>query len=114
MSVDFAMSSMPTAAPASVAISASDQPQQRAAPAPKRSAPAPIVAIDSQIDAFLKAHNQSVRFQVDDASGLTIVNIYNEATGEVVQQIPNEVAVRIAQYLMGKCSGGCSSVDVTA
>jgi uncharacterized FlaG/YvyC family protein len=75
---------------------------------------APMVPVDSQIDAYLKAHNQSVRFQVDAKTGMTIVNIYNEATGEVIQQIPNEVVVRIAQLLTSKCTANSPAVDVRA
>jgi len=93
---------------AAVAVSA-----QRPVPEPHRQ-PAPEVATAAQLDAFLRAHNQSVRFQVDPSTGMTIVNIYNEATGEILQQIPNEVVVRIAQYLQSRTSAGSTSLNVTA
>jgi flagellar protein FlaG len=85
------------------AVAAPGKPQRPVAP------PAP-----NQVDAYLKAHTQSVRFQVDSETGMTIVNIYNEATGELVQQIPNEVVVRIAQYINSKYAAGELNVDVTA
>lgn len=52
-----------------------------------------------QLEAYLEAHDQSLRFNVDEASGLTVVHVVNTSTGEVVRQIPTEVVVRIAQFL---------------
>lgn len=52
-----------------------------------------------QVEAYLRAHDQSVRFQVDRATGLTIVHVYENATGELVRQIPTEEIVRIARFL---------------
>ena len=78
------------------------------------SRPDPMPSAPSQVDAYLQAHNQSVRFQVDQATGLTIVHVVDASTGEVVRQIPSEVIVRVAQYLQSQCSSNCSTVDVTA
>jgi flagellar protein FlaG len=52
-----------------------------------------------QVEAYLEAHDQGMKFNVDKASGLTVVHVYNRSTGEVVLQIPTEVVVRIAQLL---------------
>lgn len=52
-----------------------------------------------QVEAYLDAHDQGMKFNVDKASGLTVVHVYNRSTGEVVVQIPTEVVVRIAQFL---------------
>jgi flagellar protein FlaG len=52
-----------------------------------------------QLEAYLQAHDQSLQFSVDKASGLTVVHVVNTSTGEVVRQIPTEVVVRIAQFL---------------
>ncbi len=38
-------------------------------------------------------------FTIDKQSGVTIVRIFNKATGELVRQIPSEVAVHVAQLL---------------
>ena len=78
------------------------------------SRPDPMPSAPSQVDAYLQAHNQSVRFQVDQATGLTIVHVVDASTGEVVRQIPSEVIVRVAQFLQSQCSSNCSTVDVTA
>jgi flagellar protein FlaG len=69
------------------------QPAQR--PAQQQATEASI----HQVEAYLKAHDQSVRFQLDQQTGMTIVHVYNKATGEVVRQIPTEEIVRIAQFL---------------
>ena len=87
--------------------------QSRPSPQPPRQ-PAPEVATAVQLDAYLREHNQSIRFMVDARTGMTIVNIYNETTGEIVQQIPNEVVVRIAQYLQSRTNTGATSLNVTA
>src|SRR5258706_15586605 len=71
--------------------------------------PSPALGTAVQLDAFLRQHQNSVRFQVDPQSGMTIVHIYNEASGELVQQIPNEVVVRIAQYLRSQTGASNSS-----
>jgi uncharacterized FlaG/YvyC family protein len=83
------------------------------AAAPARQ-PSPALSTAVQVDAFLRQHQNSVRFQVDPQSGMTIVNIYNEASGEIVQQIPNEVVVRIAQYLRSQTGASNSSLSLTA
>jgi flagellar protein FlaG len=107
-----------TPAPAAAALTgtvAVAQPQVvRAAPEPTTPQRPVAPPAANQVDAYLKAHTQSVRFQVDSETGMTIVNVYNEATGELVQQIPNEVVVRIAQYINSKNAVAGPTVDVTA
>lgn len=44
-------------------------------------------------------HDQEAQIHVDRATGLTIVQIYNRSSGELVRQIPTEEVVRIAQFL---------------
>ena len=83
------------------------------AAAPTRQ-PTPAVTTAVQVEAFLREHQQSVKFQVDPGTGMTIVNIYNEASGELVLQIPNEVVVRVAQYLRNLAGAKSPSLDVTA
>jgi flagellar protein FlaG len=52
----------------------------------------------SQVVAALPGDN-SFAFQFDKQTGMTIVKVYNKATGELVRQIPTEEIVRIAQIL---------------
>jgi hypothetical protein len=53
-----------------------------------------------------------MKFAVDKATGMTIVRIYNSASGELVRQIPSEEIVRIAELLHQELRQ--SSVDVRA
>ena len=41
----------------------------------------------------------SFKFTIDKQSGMTIVRIFNKATGELVRQIPSEEAVHVAALL---------------
>lgn len=51
----------------------------------------------------LREHAQSVQrnleFSVDDASGETVVKVVSADTGEVIRQIPSEVALKLAESL---------------
>jgi flagellar protein FlaG len=51
------------------------------------------------LNRFLADSQRSFRFQVDDASGRTIVRIVNPGTGEVVRQIPSEDVLAAARAL---------------
>jgi flagellar protein FlaG len=51
------------------------------------------------LNRFLADSQRSFRFQVDDASGRTIVRIVNPATGELVRQIPSEDVLAAARAL---------------
>ncbi len=75
---------------------------------------AAVQAIASELDAYLQQHQQSVRFQVDARTGLVVAHIYNDATGEAVKQIPNEVNLRIAQFLRATNAGSDTLIDATA
>jgi flagellar protein FlaG len=105
------LAALPTAATAGANVGGMRQPTSAERQA---SRPEPTPASPSQVDAYLQAHNQSVRFQVDKSSGLTIVHVVDATTGEVVRQIPSEVVVRVAQYLHSQRSSDRASVDVSA
>ena len=51
------------------------------------------------LNRFLADSQRSFRFQVDDASGRTIVRIVNPETGEVVRQIPSDDVLAAARAL---------------
>ena len=52
-----------------------------------------------QLQEFLQQAGHSMKFTVDQATGMTIVRIYNSASGELVRQVPSEEIVRIAALL---------------
>ena len=76
-------------------------------PAGGNSTPAPAPAADpaesvakavEQIRAYLRDSKTQIEFQVDDASGRTIMRIL-DGSGEVIRQIPSEEVLRIASML---------------
>jgi flagellar protein FlaG len=56
-------------------------------------------AVAKQIETYLKANGRDLQFSVDEESGRTVVTVRNSATGEVIRQIPDAEALRIAQSL---------------
>ena len=84
---------------------------ETAAPVP-RPAPAPVAAVPqsppsdaelqaavTQINQVLKAHNNSLQFEIDRASGKTIVRVIDDDTHEVVRQFPSEEVLAIARAI---------------
>jgi uncharacterized FlaG/YvyC family protein len=71
------------------------------APQPPQ-ADAPAVDLSraiSSINSFLQDNQRGFRFQVDKASGRTIVTVVNPVNGEVVRQIPSQEVLDIARAL---------------
>ena len=72
------------------------------APAP---APAPDLndevmrAVAKQIESYLRANGRDLQFSVDQETGRTVVTVRDSSTGEVIRQIPDAEALRIAQAL---------------
>jgi flagellar protein FlaG len=56
-------------------------------------------AVAKQIETYLKANGRDLQFSVDEESGRTVVTVRNSSTGEVIRQIPDAEALRIAQSL---------------
>jgi flagellar protein FlaG len=79
------------AAPASVAAA-----QPEAQSEPKMSV-AEIGAVARKIESYLKSVNRALEFEVDSASGRTVVTVRDAENGEVIRQIPNEEVLRFAQ-----------------
>jgi len=86
-----------TAAPVS-------QPAVPNVPAPTP-APAPDLgeevmrAVAKQIESYLKANGRDLQFSVDQETGRTVVTVRDSSTGEIIRQIPDVEALRIAQSL---------------
>ena len=64
-----------------------------------------IESVTRQIDSFLRSMNKSLQFRVDESSGRMIVSICDSETGKVIQQVPGEDTLRIAQSLESRLSG---------
>lgn len=53
----------------------------------------------TRLNDYVQSVQRDLQFQLDDDSGKTIVTVIDRQTSEVVRQIPDEVAVRLAQDL---------------
>jgi len=49
----------------------------------------------------LNEHNRGIGFSIDDSLETPVVTVRSTTTGEVVRQIPNEAAVRLAHNIEG-------------
>jgi flagellar protein FlaG len=53
----------------------------------------------SQLNDFVQNIQRDLQFEVSDDLGETIVRVVDQSTKEVIRQIPDEVAVRLAENL---------------
>src|SRR5687768_7652483 len=92
-------------------ISATPGSAEQAAPA-SRPAPIPVTAATqvppteaevqaavTQINQVLRAQNNSLQFEIDKASGKTIVRVIDEDTNEVIRQFPSAEVLAIARAI---------------
>ena len=90
----------------------SKAPEVEAPAQPKVTAPKPIdIKFDaaevrqtlqeavSILNKQLNEHNRGIGFSLDDALETPVVTVRSTVTGEVVRQIPNEAAVRMAHSI---------------
>ena len=56
-------------------------------------------AVARQIESYLKANGRDLQFSIDQETGRTVVTIRDASTGEVIRQIPDVEALRIAPSL---------------
>lgn len=53
----------------------------------------------SQLNDFVQSVQRDLQFEVDNDSGQTVVRVVDRQTEEVIRQIPDEVAMRLAEKL---------------
>ena len=53
----------------------------------------------SQLNDFVQNVQRDLQFEVNDDFGETIVRVVDQSTQEIIRQIPNEVAMRLAENL---------------
>jgi len=70
-----------------------------AEPAPSQPMLDAMKAAAAQIESYLKSTGRELSFSVDEATGHTVITVRDSASGEVVRQIPNAEALRLAQAL---------------
>lgn len=67
-----------------------------------------------QINAHLAQVNRTLELRTDSGTGLTVAVIKNAWTGEIVQQIPTEDSIQLAQMLSAWADGGNVLLDLIA
>ncbi|MEP7242553.1 MAG: flagellar protein FlaG [Gammaproteobacteria bacterium] len=60
-----------------------------------------LKAVSAQIDSYLRSVGRTLDFTVDEQSGHPIITV-RDSSGEVIRQIPNEEALRLARSLGAK------------
>jgi flagellar protein FlaG len=73
------------------------QPQQ--AQETKAVSKAEVEQAVTKLNDFVQTVQRNLQFNLDDASGKTIITVVDKETSEVVRQIPDDVAIRLAQDL---------------
>ena len=85
---------------------ASAQPASR--PVPRTPAPAPVAnrsiqetmeKVAAQLESYLRSVGRSLQFSIDSESGRTVISVRDSSTGDLIRQIPNAEAMRLAQSL---------------
>jgi hypothetical protein len=71
---------------------------------PVKSAPPPPPVVDvakavERLNELMTARNRSLRFEVDQSSGRMVITVINDATQEVVRQIPPPELLQIVHNL---------------
>ncbi|AIG05440.1 flagellar protein FlaG [Pseudomonas fluorescens] len=87
-----------TQAPAATAVRAKPVPQAEteSAEEPQR------VALEKAVTdmrEFVQASQRNLDFSIDDSTGKVVVKVIATDSGEVIRQIPSEIALKLAQNL---------------
>ncbi|MFV3326144.1 flagellar protein FlaG [Pseudomonas sp. NY15372] len=71
-------------------------------PDDKRDPPADRAVLEQAVSAiqeFVKASERQLNFSIDDSTGQVVVKVIARQSGEVIRQLPSEVALKLAQNL---------------
>ena len=53
----------------------------------------------SRINEYVQQTERTLDFKLDEASGRTVISVYDRASSELIRQIPGELALELAQKL---------------
>jgi flagellar protein FlaG len=53
----------------------------------------------AQVQGYLRANQRELLFQLDEASGRTVIRVVNPESGELIRQIPSEEFLQVAANL---------------
>lgn len=79
------------------------QPERKAEPQASRVAPEPRVEqAVAKLNDYVQSLQRDLRFSIDKDLGRAVVNVIDRDSQEVIRQIPNETALRLARNLKEK------------
>jgi flagellar protein FlaG len=76
--------------------------QAASQPADKESQPVARETLESAVNAiqdFVQASERQLDFSIDDSTGQVVVKVIARQSGEVIRQLPSEVALKLAENL---------------
>jgi len=53
----------------------------------------------SKLNEYVQSNERTLDFQMDEDSGKTVIKVYDTLSAELIRQIPNELALELAQNL---------------
>ena len=53
----------------------------------------------SKLNEYVQSTERTLDFQMDEDSGKTIIKVFDKSSSELIRQIPNELALELAQNL---------------
>lgn len=59
----------------------------------------PVEHAVSRLNAYAQSTQRDLNFTLDDDTGKTVVRVLDRGTGELIRQIPTEVAIHLAETL---------------
>ncbi|AVD91616.1 flagellar biosynthesis protein FlaG [Pseudomonas sp. SWI36] len=102
MSVKLGLSYPASAAPDTSTSKRQASEQAADEPVAKESKPVARKELETAVNAiqdFVKASERQLDFSIDEASGLVVVKVIARQSGEVIRQLPSEVALKLAENL---------------
>jgi flagellar protein FlaG len=67
--------------------------------APPTPPAADVAQAVERLNEIMSTKQRSLRFQIDESSGRTVITVINKSTLEIVRQIPSEELLAVAQQL---------------
>jgi len=77
----------------------SQAPEQKESDKTQQISKADVESAVTKLNDFVQNVQRNLQFNLDDASGKTIITVVDKQTSEVVRRIPDDVAIKLAQDL---------------
>lgn len=85
-------SSVPAEKPEVETVEAADQPQQQSA----KPEPEELRSAVSKLNDYVQNIQRTLSFTVEEQTGITVVQVYDSETEELIRQIPAEETIKLA------------------